>query len=176
MQKVANAYMQTNVSTTTPGELLLLLYDGGIKFLNQAKQLIEARDYAGKGIAISKAMDILNELSSSLNKEKGGDLAENLNKLYFWCNSRLAMANLKMNTEMIDEVIKVISGLRSAYAQIQNMPEALAASAQIQASNNGDHAVNRNLAAIAQHAQNTPPPVSNLRGQAAYSKMAGNTL
>ncbi|MDR1126197.1 MAG: flagellar export chaperone FliS [Deltaproteobacteria bacterium] len=176
MQKVVSAYMQANVSTTTPGELLLLLYDGGINFLNQAKRLIGERDYAGKGIAISKAMDVLNELSSSLNREKGGELAANLNKLYFWCNSRLAMANLKMNTEMIDEVIKVLSGLRGAYAQIQNLPEAQAASAQIQAGNNSDHAISRNLAAIKTTARNTLPPASNQRVQAAYSKMAGNGL
>ena len=131
MQKVAQAYMQTSVSTTTPGELLILLYDGAIKFLNQAKQLIANKDYAGKGIAISRTMDILNELSSSLNREKGGELAENLGKLYFWCNSRLAMANLKMNTDLLDEVIKVLVGLRSAYAQIQNLPEAQADNAPL---------------------------------------------
>ena len=167
--------MQTNVSTTSPGEIIILLYDGAIKFLTTAKTFIDAKDYAAKGIAISKAMDIVTELSSVLNKEKGGDLAENLNKLYFWCNTKLAMANLKMDKEAIDAVIKVLSGLRSAYAQIQTMPEVQQVCAQIAANQNPEHAAVRNLPGsgvqdAAVHAQN-----NSLRGRAAYSRMAANT-
>lgn len=129
MQKAAKAYFQTQVATTSQGKLLLMLYDGCIKFLNQAKGKIEERDYAQKGILISKALDVINELDSSLNAEKGGDLAENLHKLYFYCSTRLLNANLKMNTAYIDEVIKILTGLRSAYAQIIDTPEATAAAA-----------------------------------------------
>lgn len=129
MQKAAKAYFQTQVATTSQGKLLLMLYDGCIKFLNQAKVKIDERDYAQKGILISKALDVINELDSSLNAEKGGDLAENLHKLYFYCSTRLLNANLKMNVDYIDEVIKILSGLRSAYAQIIDTPEATAAAA-----------------------------------------------
>ncbi|UZP68923.1 flagellar export chaperone FliS [Desulfovibrio mangrovi] len=129
MQKAAKAYFQTQVATTSQGKLLLMLYDGCIKFLNQAKIKIEERDYAQKGILISKALDVINELDSSLNAEKGGELAENLHKLYFYCSTRLLNANLKMDIGYIDEVIKILSGLRSAYAQIIDTPEATAAAA-----------------------------------------------
>lgn len=134
MQKAAHAYLQTQVTTTTQGELLLLLYDGAIKFLNQAKEKIAERDYAGKGILISKALDIVNELDASLNLEKGGELAENLHKLYFYCSTRLLNANLKMDVAFIDEVIKILSGLRGAYGQIVNTPEAMAVGASMAAS------------------------------------------
>ncbi len=134
MQKAAHAYLQTQVTTTTQGELLLLLYDGAIKFLNQAKEKIAERDYAGKGILISKALDIVNELDGSLNLEKGGELAENLHKLYFYCSTRLLNANLKMDVTFIDEVIKILSGLRAAYGQIVNTPEAMAVGASMAAS------------------------------------------
>uniref|UniRef100_B8DS93 Flagellar protein FliS n=1 Tax=Nitratidesulfovibrio vulgaris (strain DSM 19637 / Miyazaki F) TaxID=883 RepID=B8DS93_NITV9 len=134
MQKAAHAYLQTQVTTTTQGELLLLLYDGAIKFLNQAKEKIAERDYAGKGILISKALDIVNELDASLNLEKGGELAENLHKLYFYCSTRLLNANLKMDVTFIDEVIKILSGLRGAYGQIVNTPEAMAVGASMAAS------------------------------------------
>lgn len=134
MQKAAHAYLQTQVTTTTQGELLLLLYDGAIKFLNQAKAKIAERDYAAKGILISKALDIVNELDASLNLEKGGELAENLHKLYFYCSTRLLNANLKMDVAFIDEVIKILSGLRGAYGQIVNTPEAMAVGASMAAS------------------------------------------
>ncbi len=133
MQKAAHAYLQTQVTTTTQGELLLLLYDGAIKFLTQAKEKIAERDYAAKGILISKALDIVNELDASLNMEKGGELAQNLHKLYFYCSTRLLNANLKMDVAFIDEVVKILSGLRGAYGQIVNTPEAMAIGASMAA-------------------------------------------
>lgn len=130
MRQAARAYFETQVTTTSQGELLIMLYDGAIKFLNRAKDLIDAKDYAGKGKLISSAIDVINELASSLNAEKGGELVANLNQLYFYCNKRLFMANSKMDKTAIDEVIKILGGLRSAYAQIIDTPEAQAAMAQ----------------------------------------------
>ena len=127
MQRAAHAYLQTQVITTSPGNILILLYDGAVKFLNRAKEGLAANDMAAKGIAISKALDIINELDSTLNLDKGGELAANLHNLYFFCNSRLVMANLKKDAKMIDEVIKILAGLRSAYAEIVSLPEAQAA-------------------------------------------------
>lgn len=118
MHKAAQKYLATQVTTTDQGQLLILLYDAAIKFLNQAKLMIDEKNYAQKGILIAKALDILSELASSLNKDKGGELADSLNQLYFYCNTRLLMANLKMDKAIIDEVVKIISGVRDAYAQI----------------------------------------------------------
>ncbi len=118
MSKAANAYLTTQVTTTTQGQLLVMLYDAGIKFLKQAKEYMIAKDYAKKGILISRAMDIITELASSLNKEKGGQIAENLQSLYTFCNIRLAKANMKMDTQMLDDVINILSNIREAYAQI----------------------------------------------------------
>ncbi|SKA74886.1 flagellar protein FliS [Paucidesulfovibrio gracilis DSM 16080] len=118
MSKAAHAYLATQVTTTTQGQLLIMLYDAAIKFLKQAKERIEAKDYAKKGILISRAMDIISELANSLNRDKGGKLANNLDSLYMFCNIRLAKANLKMDTRMIDEVLNILENIRSAYAQI----------------------------------------------------------
>ena len=133
MLKAAQAYFQTQVTTTSQGQLLIMLYDGAIKYLVQAKEKITARDVAGKGILISRALDVLNELDGSLNLEKGGDLADNLHKLYFFCSTRLLNANLKQDIALIDEVLHILGGLRGAYAQIVDSPEAQAAAAQIAA-------------------------------------------
>lgn len=131
MNKAANAYFQTKVSTTDQGQLLLMLYDGALRYLQQARDKMLARDFAGKGILISKVIDIVNELSASLNMEKGGSLAVNLNNLYVLCTARLLQANLKMNVDSLDSVVQILSGLRGAYAQIIETPEARKAAAEI---------------------------------------------
>lgn len=131
MNKAANAYFQTKVSTTDQGQLLIMLYDGALRYLAQARDKILAKDYAAKGILISKVISIINELSASLNLEKGGSLATNLNNLYVLCTARLLQANLKMNLESLDSVVQILSGLRSAYAQIVDTPEAKRAAQEI---------------------------------------------
>ena len=122
MHKAANAYMQTQVTTTTPGHLVVMLYDGAITFLEQAKEEIQAKNFAKKGILISQALDIIAELDSSLNTEKGGEISRNLHKLYMYCNSRLLQANLKMDTGLVDEVIGILSTFRSAFSEISKNP------------------------------------------------------
>ena len=124
MNKAAQAYFQTKVGTTDQGQLLLMLYDGALTFIQQARAKMIANDYAGKGILISKVIDIINELSASLNMDKGGSLAVNLNNLYLLCTARLLRANLKMDLESLDSVESILSGLRGAYAQIIETPEA----------------------------------------------------
>ncbi len=122
MLKAAKAYLVTQVSTSSQGDLLLMLYDTAIKHLTQAIEKMRAGDVAAKGILITKAISIISELQESLNKERGGDISKNLFNLYFFCNTRLLKANMQMNVEMVEEVITVISGLRQAFAQI--MPSA----------------------------------------------------
>lgn len=131
MQKTAaSAYLHTKVITTTQGDLVVMLYDGAIKFLNRALGHLEAGDMAQKGIAISKALDIINELDSSLSMEQGGSISENLHSLYLFCTNHLVMANLKKDPERIGHVIKILTGLRSAYAEILTLPEAQKAAQQ----------------------------------------------
>lgn len=118
MANPAKAYLTTQVETTTQGELLLMLYEAAIKFLKRAQKEIDRKDYAKKGIYISKAMAIIHELSESLNKERGGDITPRLGALYEFCTAQLIKANIRLDNKMIDEVIKILDGLRSAYAQI----------------------------------------------------------
>ena len=95
-----------------------MLYEGAIKYLQQAKQRMAEHDYAQKGILISRTMDILAELDGSLNLEKGGELAENLHRMYFYCQTQLLQANLHMDQEILQRVIEILEGLRSAFAEI----------------------------------------------------------
>ncbi|GAB6058025.1 flagellar export chaperone FliS [Desulfonatronum parangueonense] len=120
MYNAARAYLQTQVTTTNPGDVVVLLYEGAIKFLQQAKIKMAERDMEQKGILISKALDIIAELDGSINTQKGGELGENLHKLYFFCNTRLLQANLQLDPKLVDEVITILSGLKSAFEEIKN--------------------------------------------------------
>lgn len=133
MQNAANVYFQTQVGTTGQGEIVIMLFDGALRYLAQARGKMEARDYAGKGILISRALDIVNELDSSLNLELGGDLAKNLHQLYFLCTTRLLQANLKLDMEKLDSVVDILTGLREAFAEVLPSSEAQAACAQVRA-------------------------------------------
>ena len=170
MQNVAKTYFQTQFTTMGQGEVLLLLYDGALKFLAQAKEKILVKDYGAKGIAISKALDIISELDATLNPEAGGDLATNLHQLYFICSTRLLRANLKMDISLIDGVMDVLTGLRSAYAEILNRPDAQAASRQIASKQKAFDIKGR--ADTPQASAPVSAPTGGMRAQAAYDVAA----
>ena len=169
MNKAAQAYFQTKVSTTDQGQLLLMLYDGALKFLQQARTKMIANDSAGKGILISKVIDIINELSASLNMDKGGSLAVNLNNLYLLCTARLLRANLKMDLESLDSVESILTGLRGAYAQIIETPEARKAASDIASRMQPMGSVTKTAQPIM---QTTVAAVPRSHAQAAYGRSA----
>ena len=122
MYNPAQSYLKTQVTTTSPVEVVVMLYDGAIRCLCQAKGEIEARNYARKGILISKTLDIIAELDGCLNVDKGGELAANMHRLYFLCKTKLLRANSDMDTALLDEVVHTLRQLRSAFVQIKNTP------------------------------------------------------
>ena len=135
MQNAAHAYRQTQIGTTGQGEIVVMLYDGALRFLAQAREKMENRDYTAKGIFISRALEVIHELDGSLNLDGGGNLAQNLHNLYFLCSTRLLQVNLKLDFALLDSVVDTLSGLRNAFAQILSVPEAQAVSARIEAKN-----------------------------------------
>lgn len=169
MNKAAHAYFQTKVGTTDQGQLLLMLYDGALKYIQQARTKMLAKDFAGKGIMISKVIDIVNELAASLNMDKGGSLAVNLNNLYLLCTARLLRANLKMDVESLNSVETILSGLRGAYAQIIETPEARKAAADIAVRMQPTGSITKTAQPLMQH-QGTAVPRSH--AQAAYGRSA----
>lgn len=114
------AYQDTATTTQNRGRLIVMLYDGAVKFLKLAIKESEAENYEGKGKYISKAQDIITELNAVLDMEAGGDIAGNLRKLYFFMNDRLSKANSKNDPEMIREVISLLEELNQAWRAIAN--------------------------------------------------------
>lgn len=116
--KGVETYQQVAIGTQSKGRLIVMLYDGAIKFLKLAIQELEAKNYAAKGQYINRAQDILNELNAVLNMEAGGEIAQNLRKLYLFMNGRLSQANAKRDPQMIQEVITLLEELNQSWKAI----------------------------------------------------------
>lgn len=112
------AYRESSITTQSRGQLIVMLYDGAIKFLKQAIEKIEAGDAEGKGLLLNRAIDIINELDCTLNMESGGEIAENLRRLYDFMRRHLFRANAKQDPQMICEVIKLLEDLNQGWRAI----------------------------------------------------------
>ena len=112
-----NPYLKNQIETSSPEQILVLLYDGAIKFLNQAKIGIENKDIEMTHNNLMKAQNIISELRNTLDMDIGGELASNLYALYNYFNRRLVQANIKKETDPIDEVLEHLRGLRDTWKQ-----------------------------------------------------------
>ena len=115
---VANLYQDATVTTQNRGRLIVLLYDGAIKFLRQVVANIHANDLQAKGRNIRKAQDIILELNMTLDMENGGEVAANLRSLYNFMNRHLTLANVNCDPEMIQEVIRILDTLNQSWKTI----------------------------------------------------------
>jgi len=124
---VANSYARTYqtqaVLTASPGQLVLMLYDGALRFLAQAHAAMEAdqnewRRFEVINRNLQKAQNIIAELRGTLNHEAGGEVAANLDQLYDYYNRRLFQANLKKDPAPVAEVEGLLRELRDAWAEM----------------------------------------------------------
>ena len=118
MARAAQAYYQTQVTSQSPLELVVMLYDGGLRFLRAAADATRAGDLVAKRKAMSKAMAILSELQNTLNVAEGGEVATRLDALYTYVSGRLIEANVNGDAAPIEEAIRLLKPLRDAWAEI----------------------------------------------------------
>ncbi|RUL54206.1 flagellar export chaperone FliS [Lysinibacillus antri] len=111
-----NAYKQNSITTASPGELTLMLYNGCLKFLTKAKKAIEDKDISEKNTNIQKAQAIINELMVTLNMDQ--DISKQLLSLYDYMNRRLREANISNDTTIIDEVIGLTTEFRDTWKEV----------------------------------------------------------
>lgn len=112
------AYQENKVTTQSNGRLVVMLYEGAIKFLKQAIVEIEAQNWAQKGVFINKAAAIIEELNVTLDMEVGGEVATNLRSLYLFMLRHLTQANFKRDPQMLREVIDLLNDLLGAWKAI----------------------------------------------------------
>lgn len=115
---LANAhqqYFESQLETASPGKLLIMLYDGAIKFLSQAITALEQNDVQTAHNATLRAEDIVTEFMATLNMEQGGEIAKNLFRLHEYQSWRLRQGLAKRDVEALKEVQGSLRELREAW-------------------------------------------------------------
>jgi flagellar protein FliS len=116
--KTAQRYQSVQITTSSPGELLISLYDGLFRFLNVARFALTNGKRAQAGEAISRAHAIVSELRISLDPAHAPDLCRNLSALYDFSLGRLTEANLRRDPSKIDDIIRVLAPVREAFTTV----------------------------------------------------------
>src|SRR6266851_8959809 len=108
-------YRQTQAQTAAPGELVVMLYQGALRFVTSAIEAIEAKDIAASHASLIRAQAIVSELNDSLDMERGGDIARNLTNIYDFMLRRLIDANLRKDATPAREVHSLLRELLPAW-------------------------------------------------------------
>lgn len=121
-EKVAKSYKAQSVKTASPGKLVLMLFDGYLRFTTAAKEAWKETDIIKKNEGINnnliRAQNIVTELQSSLDLSVPGDLPPTLYRLYDYVLTNLQQGNLQKDLQKIEEADKVINELRDAWAEM----------------------------------------------------------
>ncbi len=122
-QSSVHAYRQTSVKTASQGRIIVMLYDEALRQIDAALGLLgeNTRELDRVNNALVKAQDIITELMVSLDLEQGGEIAQNLLRLYLFFNDRLMEGNVKKEEGPIREVRGLMVDLRDAWKQIENV-------------------------------------------------------
>jgi len=118
-----NQYQKTQVTTVDSGKVVVLLYEGAIKFLRKSQEGIAEKDIEKRHNNIMRALDIIDELNNSLNFSEGGEIAISLRTLYDFMHGHLTEANINNNSQMIQEVVSMLSSLKDAWEEVASNPE-----------------------------------------------------
>jgi flagellar secretion chaperone FliS len=122
-QGYARTYRTNAVLTASPGQLVLMLYDGALRSLAMAREAFERPEDDVRRIEVInkqllKAQAIVSELQSGLNFDAGGEIAKTLNGLYDYYNRRLLEANLRKQVAPVIEVERLLGELRAGWAEM----------------------------------------------------------
>jgi flagellar protein FliS len=120
--RAAQTYRRIESESRSPLELVVMLYDGALRFLGEASAAATRGDLRARAQTISRALAIIAELQNTLDLEKGGDIASQLDDLYAYITSRLLDVALKNDATAIDEARKLLTPIRDAWSQISSQP------------------------------------------------------
>src|SRR5213596_328874 len=118
--RAATAYLQTETQSRTPLELVVMLYDGALRFIGLARTAMERGDVRGRADAVSRAIAIVSELQNTLDMDQGGEIAARLDELYGFVIARLVDASFRQDLRALDEAARPLRELRGAWATISS--------------------------------------------------------
>jgi flagellar secretion chaperone FliS len=124
VDEYARLGLRTDVETASPHRLILLLLDGALEKLRAARLAMQRGNIAAKGSNIGWAMSIIDGLRASLNLERGGALAANLDALYDYMTRSLVAANLHDDTAKVVEIERLLAEIRAGWKGIETQVEA----------------------------------------------------
>lgn len=119
-------YTNHTAQTATPGQLVVMLYDGFLRFAGQARTALERGDLGEAGTRLTRAQAIVTELRVTLDMTQG-PIAQNLASIYDYVGERLTAARLRRDPSEIDEAVRHMSELRGAWVRIAATPKPAAA-------------------------------------------------
>ncbi|MFN8057686.1 MAG: flagellar export chaperone FliS [Vicinamibacterales bacterium] len=122
----ANVYYQTHVQSRSPLELVVMLYDGALRFLRETHDAMARRDLVTKARTLSRALAIVSELQNNLNFDAAPEVSQQLDDLYTYMTSRLVEANMKGDPAIIAEVVHLLETVREAWAEVAGRPSVAA--------------------------------------------------
>lgn len=111
-----SVYKKNALNTASPGELTLMLYNGCLKFINQAEQAIEAEESENRHVAITKAQNIIRELMVTLKTES--EIGENMMRMYDFVLSRLIDANIQNDSKALTEAKEMVTSFRDMWKEV----------------------------------------------------------
>lgn len=110
-------YKKTSVESANREKLLLMMYEGAMKYVKRAILAIEKGEIAERGMNIGYAYDVIMELNNTLNHAVGGEVASNLEQLYLFMTDQLIKANIKADKEKLQSVLKILETLYDGWVQ-----------------------------------------------------------
>jgi flagellar protein FliS len=116
MTRGIDAYRRTEAQSASPMQLVVMLYDGALKFLAEARAAQAIGDLPRRAHALRRVAAILAECHATLDLERGGDVAAELDRLYSYMSTRLLDVTVKKDPSAIDELHKLLTPLRQAWA------------------------------------------------------------
>jgi flagellar protein FliS len=122
--RAAQAYRRVESESRSPLELVVMLYDGALRFLGEAADAAARGDVRARSHAVSRVLAIVAELQNTLDLEKGGAVADQLDDLYTYITSRLIDVALKKDLTAIDEARKLLMPIRDAWHQLATQQSA----------------------------------------------------
>ncbi len=111
-------YRKTEISTAGKMDLVVMCYDKSIQFIKQAKAECTQGAFEKKAKLLQKTLDIINELQSSLDFNKGGEIAKNLDAIYSYLTRRLIRGDIEKDYSAFDETVRLLSDLKEAWEGI----------------------------------------------------------
>lgn len=122
----AKNYLRNAVEGASNGTILVMLFDGLVKFINLSIKHVDAGNIQEAHNYIIRSQDIIYELLSSLDRDAGGDMADNLASLYDYSIRKLEKANIEKKSSHLKDVLDIIQPLRTTWKQVVEQEEAAA--------------------------------------------------